>query len=299
MQIVAFNGWGRNARLSNGKVELIVTLDVGPRVIRYGYIGGRNVFAELAGQQGGANEADWMLRGGHRLWVAPEAKPDTYELDNAPLLFEEIPNGIRTLQPQGPLTRIAKTMEITLAPDSTAVTVVHTLRNAGRKSRRVAPWALSVMAPGGMAVIPLPAPVAHTARLTHNQEWSIWPYTDLADPRWTWGSRYILFRQDRKRGPAKLGIAHREGWVGYVNDATLFVKRFAWVDGAVYPDGGVNFETFSNEDFLEVETLAPLVNLAPGRGVSHTECWELHRDVGPVATEADADRIVRPLASAI
>lgn len=295
MQIVEFNGWDRNARLANGEAEVIVTLDAGPRILRYGFLNEVNLLAEIDGQQGGTDEEEWMLRGGHRLWVAPEVKPDTYELDNSAVEWEEIPNGVRTRQPAGPLTGIVKMMDITLAAEGTDVTVLHTLQNGGAKTVRVAPWALSVMAPGGMAVIPLPPKVPHTERLTHNQEWSLWPYTDLSDPRWTFGSRFVLLRQDRRRGPTKLGIALREGWVGYLLGEFLFVKRFEWADGAAYPDGGVNFETFTNEDFLEVESLGGLVDLAPGQSVTHEEQWELHRNVPRTVTPDDAAKHIVPL----
>ena len=56
----------------------------------------------------------------------------------------------------------------------------------------------------------------------------------------------VLFRQDPRRGPNKIGIAHRPGWVAYLREGLLFVKRFAFREGATYPDGGVNFETYSN-----------------------------------------------------
>ena len=173
----------------------------------------------------------------------------------------------------------------------------HTLTNEADRRSSLAPWALSVMALDGMAIIPLPEKIPHTERLTHNQEWSIWGYTDFSDPRWTLGSRYLLFRQDPSRGPNKLGIAHREGWVGYLLGEFLFVKRFAWKEGALYPDGGVNFETFSNEEFLEIESVGPLVTLEPGRSTSHEEKWELYRGIQPCESEADVCANVFPLVS--
>lgn len=294
METITFNGWDNCVRLSNGTIELVVTTAVGPRIARLGYIGERNLFAEFEGQQGDSGEAEWMIRGGHRFWIAPEVKPMTYELDNSPIHVESIPGGVRTLQPTGPLSGCAKTMEITLATDRNRVNVRHTLTNKGDKPIRLAPWALSVMAPDGMAVIPRPAFVAHTDRVLHNQEWSIWGYTDFTDPRWTLGQRYIFFRQDRAKGPNKLGLAQREGWVGYLLGEFLFVNRFGFDEQATYPDGGVNFETFSNEDMLEIETLGGLVDLAPGASVSLVEDWELHRSVDQVETEDDADRIVKP-----
>ena len=292
---VPYGGWQTNVRISNGAVELIVTGEVGPRVIRFGFIGAPNVFAEYPGQMGNTGEREWMIRGGHRFWIAPEEKPKTYELDNSPVQVRKTAGGVKTVQATGPLSDIQKTMEITLAERRNTVTVVHTLANRSRKAVLLAPWALSVMAPRGMAIIPLPAHIPHTQRLTHNQEWSLWGYTDFTDKRWTLGARYLFFRQDPRKGPNKLGIAHREGWVAYQLGAYVFVKQFAFTAGATYPDGGVNFETFSNEDMLEVESLGPLVTLQPGRTVKHVETWSLFKGVKPVKTEADADRYIRPL----
>ena len=53
---VAYKGWQNCYRVSNGEVELIVTGDVGPRVIRFGFIGGQNLFKEFPEQLGMANE---------------------------------------------------------------------------------------------------------------------------------------------------------------------------------------------------------------------------------------------------
>jgi hypothetical protein len=174
MERVSFNGWDNCVRLANDEVELIITTAVGPRIVRFGYIGEKNMFAEFEGQQGTSGESEWMIRGGHRLWIAPEEAPLTYELDNGPIEVEKIPNGVRTIQPIDKLSGILKTMDITLAPDSNQVEVRHTLTNRNDNPVDAAPWALSVMAPDGMAVIPRPAFIPHTDRLTHNQEWSIW-----------------------------------------------------------------------------------------------------------------------------
>ncbi|MGP0072514.1 MAG: hypothetical protein ACLPWF_11355, partial [Bryobacteraceae bacterium] len=42
----AWQGWPNCYRIANGEVELIVTGDVGPRIMRYGFAGGQNVFKE-------------------------------------------------------------------------------------------------------------------------------------------------------------------------------------------------------------------------------------------------------------
>ena len=104
-------------------------------------------------------------------------------------------------------------------------------------------------------------------------------------------------RQDSERGPTKIGLSHRKGWVAYLNKGLLFVKYIDYDDSKPYPDRGCNFETFTNEDMLEMESLGPLAHFPMKRGTypaEHTERWELHRDVPPVKNEADVDRHVLP-----
>ena len=48
----AWKGWPNCYRIANGEVELIVTTDVGPRVISYAFAGGKNLFKEFAPQIG-------------------------------------------------------------------------------------------------------------------------------------------------------------------------------------------------------------------------------------------------------
>src|SRR5262245_52378847 len=91
MDVVPYKGWQKNLRLSNGDAELIVTLDVGPRVLSYRLKDGKNVFKEYDTQLGKTGEPDWQIRGGHRLWVGPEDLTRTYEPDNGPV--KHIPSG--------------------------------------------------------------------------------------------------------------------------------------------------------------------------------------------------------------
>ena len=296
MEKIEFNGWKNSVRLANSDIELIVTTDVGPRIIRFGYINERNLFAEMDGQQGGSGEDEWMIRGGHRLWVAPEQEPTTYELDNSPVDAFDSDGGVRIVQEKGALSHVRKEMILTLGQAKNAVTVRHILVNEGEESIDLAPWALSVMAPGGMAVIPLPANISHSERLTHNQEWSLWGYTDLSDDRWMIGSEYIFLRQDSRRGPTKLGIAHREKWAAYILGEFAFFKFFNFREGARYPDGGVNCEVYTEQEFLEIESLGPMTQLAPGKSVEHVERWVLAKGVKACASEGEANEEIRPIA---
>ena len=293
----AFQGWPNCYRVSNGIVEFVATTDVGPRIISFGFVGGANVFfvrEDFAGQTGGA---EWKNYGGHRVWHAPEDIARTYEPDNGPVEAQVIPNGLLLTMPPGPLSGIQKAIEITLDPASSEVHVVHRLRNAGAWPIELAPWAISVMAPGGFAIAPMPT-AFHPDRLLPNRALTLWPYTDMRDDRWLWGTDYILLRQKVVQGQerTKVGINSNVGWAAYYLKPYLFIKRFTPVAGARYPDFNSSLEVFSNNRMLELETLAPLAVLQPGAVVEHEERWELHRNVELGFSEDDVRATVEPLA---
>ena len=83
----SFAGWEKNLKLFNDSVEVIITLEVGPRIISYRPLKGRSVFKLVDEEAGKSNEEGWKIRGGHRLWIAPEdfGKKDglTYAPDNS------------------------------------------------------------------------------------------------------------------------------------------------------------------------------------------------------------------------
>ena len=312
MQNIAYKGWKNNLQLSNGTVDLIMTLDVGPRIIRYGFIGEPNVFKEYEEQIGKTGEAAWQIRGGHRLWHAPEDAVRTYVLDNVPVRTEKLSeSSVRLIQPTEKLTGIQKEIDVTLDSEGSGVLLTHRLRNAGSKAIELAPWALTVMAQGGTAIIPLPEKISHPGSLEPgekadyrgfppNQNLIVWPFTDLADPRWRFGTRYITLAQDSTaKKPTKLGLAHKMGWVGYLNSGTLFVKAFDYQDGKTYTDGGSNFETFTNKDMLEVESLGPLQQIAPGKAIEHLERWRLLRGLPGETTDAAIDAGLRSRVEAL
>jgi hypothetical protein len=305
VEVIEYRGWKNNLRLANDDAELVVTLDVGPRVISYRLNGGVNVMKNYASMMGGTNEPEWQIRGGHRFWLAPEDLTRTYFADNRPVKWEQTgPHAARFTPPPETEYGVQKVMELKLAARGTRVEVTLRVTNIGSTPTDLAPWGPTVMAPGGVEIIPLPPKRNHPGHVSNakspadygpNQELILWPYFDFADTRWKFGSRYAFLRQDVNKGPTKIGLAHREGWVAYLNSGVLFVKRFDYREGAVYPDWGTRYQTFSNEDMLEMETVGELVALQPGQSAELVESWELHGGVPPVATEADVERVILPL----
>lgn len=297
---INYKGWPNCYRLSNGVVDLVVTTDVGPRVIRFGFVGQGNEFAEFAEMLGKTGGDEWRLYGGHRLWHAPETMGRTYFPDNDPVKLVQKPEIVRLIQPTEPTTGIQKEIDIRLLPQEARVEVTHRLRNQNLWAVELAPWALSVMAPGGTAVVPLPPRRSHEEQLQPASTLTLWAYTNMSDPRWRWGQQYVMLRQDANATtPQKAGVMCLDGWAAYARNGHLFVKRFEHQPDATYPDLGSSVEIFTDPNMLEVETLAPLVSLAPGATVEHLEQWHLFPNVPQPSDESDVQREILPKIEAL
>src|SRR3979411_2565957 len=124
-----YKGWHNCYRVTNGEVELIVTGDVGPRIIRFGFVGGQNLFKEYPEQMGKTGEEKFQLRGGDRVWKAPEAPVATWAPDNVPVEIMPTSTGLVARAPVEPLTNLQKEIEVSMAPSGSEVTVAHLITN--------------------------------------------------------------------------------------------------------------------------------------------------------------------------
>lgn len=241
-------------------------------------------------QMGKSGEDKWCIRGGHRFWTAPEDK-HSYAPDNVPVQYEIIgDDSIRIISPEQTEYGYQKTLVVSMSDDG-SVTTEHILKNISDKPLDITPWSLSVMAPGGTAIIPQPTYRPHpderepgTKEIMEdylpNRNVTLWPYTSLSDPRFTLGNSYWEIRQSAEHGATKIGLKLPNVWVAYQLNDSVFVKHTPFLPekAATYPDNGVNFELFSNKEMLEMECLAPLEPLAPGATRTLVEKWRLFRE---------------------
>jgi hypothetical protein len=295
-----FKGWPNSYRITNGEVELVVTSDIGPRVMRYAFVGGQNLFKEFAESLGRSGEPAWVARGGHRLWAGPEDAVRTYAPDNGPVRVQIKGDVLEATEPVEPLTGLEKQLVIKLAATGSSVEVVHRLKNTSPHAQDLAPWALTMMAPGGVGIHGFPPRGKHPQVLYPTNPLVMWAYTNLSDHRWRFARKYLMLHQDPKNpDPQKLGSFNQSTWAAYSLGSELFIKRYDAGDSPKpYPDFGCSFEMFTNADFLELETLGPIQHVRPGASVEHVEHWTLNRNVHlRNFTDAELDSLVAPLVS--
>jgi len=260
--------------LSNNFFELEYLTD-SLRIIGLTPKGKTNLLADLSAQPPTPTPyGDFYFRGGHRLWHAPESMPRTYIPDTGPLIITDLENGVSLEAETEPGSGIKKRMIIQMDVETPAATITHMLINDGLWSVELAPWAISQFRLGGIAILPLPTENVDPAGLLSNRHFSFWPYTKLSDARLLLRDEYTFIKAN-PAPPFKIGYYNPHGWLAYWVNGILFKKTVKPQINARYPDNNCNTEVYCNEDFIELESLAPFVQLAPGESVDHIERWEV------------------------
>jgi hypothetical protein len=165
----SYRGWNNAYKLSNGTVELVVSADVGPRILFYGFRNGENLLHEVEEDVGKTGGSEFRLYGGHRLWVSPEVER-TYYPDNDPVAVSQHGHATRfTAQRERlpPGTNLQKELEIELAATGSQVRITQRIRNDDTRSTALAPWSPTMMRAGGRAILPLSPRVNHHCSQIH------------------------------------------------------------------------------------------------------------------------------------
>ena len=274
---ITYGSFGKCVQISNGSAEVVVTVGFGPRIIRYATPGKENMLCEAFDCK--PEDNGWKNYGGHRLWHSPEVMPRTYELENSLVAWEKIENGVRFTQTKEPWTHMAKEIEITMDEEDTQVYLLHRITNQGAWAAEFAIWAVTVMAAGGLGVVPMPR---RDAGYLSNRALGLWSYSKMNDPRVFWGENFIALQQDAKAiGNFKFGINNELGWGAYFNKGQVFLKHHLHDPDETYPDGGMSYESYTNDFMLEMESLSPMTKVEPGDCLEHEEIWEIVDNVEP------------------
>lgn len=270
-----YAGWKNCVHAHHNGLKLIITLDVGPRIISCSVDDGPNLFKEFDDQLGKTSGDEYMLFGGHRLWHAPEEFPRSYCPDFDPVDSRWEKPVLYLNPPTEVSTGIRKCMELHFESGN-RVRVRHKLTNMNAWAIELAPWSATLLAPGSRGIIPQEDYRPHPEHLYPARTVTLWHFTRMNDPRVRWGDRFIQLREDGTIDQKiKFGLSNKQGWAACWNSGYLFIKTFSYDENATYADLGCNFEAFTMPGFLELESLGPLDSLEPKCTFSHDEIWHV------------------------
>ncbi|MDR3317979.1 MAG: lamin tail domain-containing protein [Clostridiales bacterium] len=265
-------------RVASGDVEIVVTTEFGPRILYLGRKGGVNHLAVFEEDLKNPDKEAYLHYGGHRLWHAPEAAERTYvpANDKVEVKIDEKMGVIMLTAPVEALTGLQKVIIIKPDEEPGNFVILHRIFNRSPFAVELSAWAITMLAPGGLVVIPnSESENGYCA----NRALSLWKYSKLNDPRVYLGDGYVAVTNDAKtEAPFKIGSTVDDCFACYFNHGELFVKYFPFVSDK-YPSYDCNFETYTCRAFSELESLSPLTKIEPGDFAEHMELWELHPDI--------------------
>lgn len=272
---------GKTLVMSSDKVEIQITLDVGPRIISLRYLpDGKNIFFEdindLVNKDVSADYGQgemWHIYGGTRMWLSPEDET-TYVPDNSPVKYEKIKNGAVFVPKKWPLHKVQTRLKIEFL-DEEKIDVEMSATNLDSKVSPLCIWSLSVCKPGGVLVVPLSR--ENTGYLP-NRNIVHWSYNDMLDRRYAVTDEAIFVASDaRIKRALKLGTFLPNIIAQYMVEETVFIKEVKGDKKGHYPDFHCNFETYTNDLIHEVETLSPITLVEPGKTLVHKEKWTIKK----------------------
>lgn len=279
-------------QIESGRIRLMVTTSVGPRVLGLLTEDGQNHFAELPHMTLDCPGSEPIhLRGGSRLWAAPEEPRFTYRPDDEPVGVEEISDGVRLVTRPDPVSETHREIEISVTGPE-RFSFGYRVVNRAERSQRLAAWAITMMKPLGRAFLPVLTDDFDEGGFQGQRNTVLWAYSRNDDPRYVVHDgalevRSAVMADGPLDVPFKIGTSMRRGWVAHYR-AGLLLAKYAGHDEALdYADMGASGQIYSHGDFTELETLGPLTDLDPGEAAEHHEDWAVH-----LVDEAEAERLV-------
>ena len=271
---VEYRNFGRCICLENGTIQLIASLEFGPRILSFKTRGCRNIlFEDISRDFCELNKGygTWYAYGGHRLWTAPELMPETYFPDNSRITCESSGDSVTlTARP----TPFGKQFSLCITmSDAGSVRIRNTVQNLSDAASVFAPWSITSLTTGGLEFVPLSQ---EQTGFLPNRTMALWSYSNIADERFRLTDACAVLRQDPEAaGPFKAGFNVRDGYAVYAAGNQIFRKKFGGYEKCSYPDFGCNFETYTNKHFIECEILGEMRAYAPGESAVIKETWEI------------------------
>lgn len=253
--------------LTLGSYVVAVATGFGPRITGFRRHEGPPLLASLPPHLGLEHEDGfYRFHGGHRLWAAPEIAAVTYAPDDRECA---VTHEADTVLISAPPDRSGLVKEIEVSARGDELIVEHRLR-AASGAIAVAPWAITQMPLGGVAILSLEG--ARTAPLPDRQI-VLWPYTDLGDPRIRIRGSVLVVAAEAA-SEMKLGTGPTPGRIGYLREGWLFVKTLEEAGGGEVPDFGAIHQVYVGEDFCELENLGGIETVSTESSARLVERWQ-------------------------
>lgn len=238
--------------------ELIVGVSAGPRILSFGFKGGKNVLYE---DHTNFRVGEWRMYGGHRFTIAPENN-ESYYPDNEPCDVNITGTSISISQKQR-LNGIRLSITISMSAKKEGFDILHTLENDGSANWEGALWAITCVPRS-----------AQLFALCDTSALYFWPGTDTSN--WENASEQLTVKPGPFRG--KIGWYSKFPELKAIQQQSVFIITNPDLPNPdLCIDNGSNTEIFVCADYAELETLSEKLVVAPRESIHHLQYWRLEK----------------------
>lgn len=301
-----FFGWD-SLILQNQFVRLDIVPELGGKVMGYSLHGFQILWHDPKNEgridtdQGYGPNGKFFNPGGAKVWPAPQGwggsgewpGPPDNVIDSAPYQYERQGNTVIVTSPEDNgegRTGLQFVNSYTVNGPNSVVNLDLSMKNVVNRSVTWSLWHL--------ATVPVDRPLTVFVPVDEGN-WHVM-FGDENPTQWL-GVENGLFRAKYDGRVGKVGMKVREGWAAWFDEENQIVYAlvFPVVKGKQYPDGGSNFEIWTNgagkitsngteqtyeytpeTAFMELEVLGPLTTLTPGQSSSMKVQWGVARCSG-------------------
>jgi len=293
------NEWGWDAYvMENGLITTATVPDIGARVMQYDLGDHSSIYVNnnlLGKTYKPENNSFWPNFGGFKNWPPPQSRwswppPPTLDYGKYDAKIEANTADSVSIFVSSPVEKwgapnIRFERLLTIYKGSSRVKVDQTMINEGTGKQSWSMWDITQNL------------VNHPGEKDYDNYWvyfTINPNSRYGDDGVRWDKKSdawvgevapgiygVQFKNEGK----KLFADSHEGWICYVDelDGYAYAKTFKLFEKGDYPDDGAHVEVYIGGDYLEVEVVSPVVEMAANGGkYTLTEDWWAAKVNGPI-----------------
>ena len=251
--------------LSNGHLQMVIDAERGAKILSLKY-----------DDQEVISQSRWPESFGSTFWTSPQKEwnwPPVPEIDKQAYSVEKDGKVLRMTSGVSDRLKYRIRKEFSVDEEDGAFVITYSIINESNETRQVAPWEITrVKNEGGLIFFEAPAD-------------SIWPaglmnFTNAHGAAW-----YVADEAQQNR---KVN-ADGKGWLAYLANGLLLVKRFEDLDATQPAPGEAEVQVYVNrgKTYIELENQGPYSTLQPQQQLSWTVRWYLlPYDGSPTPSEA-------------
>ena len=257
--------YGHCARLENGKTEMLVTLDYGPRIVSVSKNGSPNLIYNTVDPEIHRNH-------GHKMRITLKKSTNAVYCDDTPVRYSLMEDGVSFVQTLTQPAQLELSMDIVFSSEIGSFMVVHSVLNRSLEDIRLSIYTETPFQDDGFVFIPQ-SNIHETDR--PSRILTLWENCSWRDSRLFVGDQYVTVHDtdvpDLPR--LKLGVNNTAGFCGFVQGKYGLIKRYVHNRTALYPFQSCSAFATANEKYISLQTNSPFYIIAEGEYARHIESW--------------------------